>query len=268
MFQITSINAFSRGAPTGNPAGVCLLQQFPDAATMQDIATRVGHAETAFLVAQSTNHYALRWFTPTTEVSMCGHGSVAAAHFLRESCRVDTTQPIKFSITSGELEARYDGIHIYLTLPATPGEAVAITPTITACIDAPIERCLRSKSSYLVTVADMHSLHTCKPNLQAIAALDSEDLIVTTAGQNGYDYAYRCFCPQVGIDEDQVTGSANAILAPYWSQKLARTHMQAFQASRNGGALMIQLMGNAVEIGGEAHTISTISMDINQTEAA
>lgn len=264
-FNVTTINAFTNGVELcGNPAGVCLLNAFPDNAVMQEIAQRMGHAETAFLVKNAENSYALRWFTPTTEVPLCGHATLAAAHFLRESKQVDGIAPVKFSTKSGILDARYNNGSISITLPATPGKNADITPALATCLGVPITSCKRSDTSYLVEVADMEALRYCKPNLGAIAKLDSEYLIVTTAGEHGYDYAYRCFCPQVGIDEDQVTGSANCILAPYWGDKLHRTSMKALQASTNGGELHIVLNGNNVEVGGRALTIRTTTVDLKK----
>ncbi|MFN7401670.1 MAG: PhzF family phenazine biosynthesis protein [Alphaproteobacteria bacterium] len=266
-FNVTTINAFTNAAELrGNPAGVCLLNAFPEKAVMQEIARRMGHAETAFLVKNAENSYALRWFTPTTEVGLCGHATLAAAHFLRESKQVDGIAPVQFTTQSGRLDARYNDTSISITLPATPGKDADITPALAACLGVPITSCKRSDASYLVEVADMNTLRDCKPNLKAIANLDSEDLIVTTAGENGYDYAYRCFCPQLGIDEDQVTGSANCILAPYWGDKLHRTSMKALQASTNGGELNIVLNGNNVEVGGRALTIRTATVDLTKNQ--
>lgn len=268
MMQITSINAFTHGALKGNPAGVCEVSAFPEDAVMQRAAHRMGHAETAFLVKLSTNHYALRWFTPTTEVALCGHGTLAAAHFLRESHLVDGVSPVQFATASGTLTARYDGAHIYLTLPTKPGDEIPITARLEACLGVTIRTALRNDINYLVEVADIEALRNCSPNLHAIASLDSEDLIVTCIGTDGYDYAYRCFCPQVGIDEDPVTGSANCILAPFWAARLGRITMKALQTSTNGGALNITLNQESVEIGGEAQTVSISTIDFDVAEAA
>ena len=266
-FKVTTIHAFTNTAELkGNPAGVCLLELFPGDAVMQEIARRMGHAETAFLVKNAENSYALRWFTPTTEVPLCGHATLAAAHFLRESNQVDGVAPVQFTTQSGMLDARFNGAAITLTLPATPGKVTQITPEISACLGVNIVSCKRSDASYLVEVADMNALRNCRPNLSAIAKLASEDLIVTTAGENGYDYAYRCFCPQVGIDEDQVTGSANCILAPHWATKRGSGEMKALQASENGGELNVALKDDSVEVGGRALTINSTMINLAQDQ--
>lgn len=268
MVEVTTINAFQRGDLKGNPAGVCLLKEFTPDEKMQIIARQMGHAETAFLVRCDPQTFILRWFTPTTEVPLCGHATLAAAHWLREQKMVDATKPVQFITLSGMIDARYDGAVIHLTLPLTPGEEQTVTPNITACLGVPVVKCMRSAHSYLVEVADVATLQNCAPNLEAIANLDAEDLIVTAKTEDGYDYAYRCFCPQVGIDEDQVTGSANCILAPYWATKLNKETMRAIQLSANGGALEVTLHSDRVEVGGIAETVTKIELSSRQLEAA
>lgn len=245
-FGIATVNAFNHGSLKGNPAGVCLLDAFPADADMQKAAAIMGHAETAFMVKRTDGSYDLRWFTPTQEVPLCGHATLAAAHFLG----ADTA---RFHTKSGEINVSRSGEQYFMALPNTPGEPVE-PDALQNCLGQHILSARRSHASYMVEVADMYALRNCQPNLDTIAKLDSEDLIVTCRGENGYDYAYRCFCPQVGIPEDQVTGSANCILAPYWAAKLDRTHLQALQASANGGTLNVQLGGSTVQVGGRALT--------------
>lgn len=268
MFNVTTINAFADGTLRGNPAGVCLLDAFPNDGAMLAVAKQMGHAETAFLVKRGDNAFDLRWFTPTQEVPLCGHATLAAAHYLRQQPLVDSARPVRFHTKSGTIEARFNGNAIALDLPNSPGHGFPAS-SIASCLGVPVIACQRTAASILAEVADMAALRDCRPDLDAIAKLDSEDLIVTTAtGVTGYDYAYRCFAPQVGIDEDQVTGSANCILAPYWAAKLGKSEFKVLQASSNGGALDVKLDDKHVEVGGQALTIRTTTVEIERASPA
>lgn len=269
LFKVATINAFVDGTLKGNAAGVCLLDAFPGDASMQDIATRMGHAETAFIVKRAYNNYELRWFTPTQEVPLCGHAALAAAHYLRQNNQVNSAAPVRFNTKSGELLANIEGENITLQLPKNAGTEIAITDELNACLGVDIKSAKYNGVSYLVEVADMKALRNCGPSLTNIAKLNSEDLIVTTAtGVDGFDYAYRCFCPQVGIPEDAVTGSANCILAPHWAAKLGKNDFVALQASNSGGALNIGLRNDHVAVGGKALTINTTTIDLGRPSQA
>lgn len=266
MFQVTTINAFTDGqALHGNPAGVCLVDRFPGDADMQKIARQMGHSETAFLVPQGPNLFDLRWFTPQTEEALCGHATLAAAHYLRSQNKVDAAKYVCFNTKSGMLHATYQGDSIVLTLPRASIATLA-PELLQSCIDQPIIAAVRSTRSYVIEVADLATLRRVSPNLKAIAALDSEDLIVTC--KNGAaGYAYRCFCPQVGINEDPVTGSANCILAPYWAAKLNCNDFSVLQASAEGGALEVMLRDNHIEVAGKALTMNTLRIGTEEPVA-
>lgn len=257
-FRIATVHAFNHETLKGNPAGICLLDTFPADAEMQKAAAIMGHAETAFMVKRADGSYDLRWFTPTQEVPLCGHATLAAAHLLQSDA-------ICFHTQSGPINVTRDGQHYAMTLPKAVGQTVDAA-SLQSCLSTPIISAQRSKASYMVEVSNMQALLNCQPQFDHIAKLDSEDLIVTCKGENGYDYAYRCFCPQVGIPEDQVTGSANCILAPYWAEKLGRTQMHALQSSANGGAMNVHVNDTTIQLSGKALTTQQpVSIDTKRS---
>ncbi len=234
---------------------------------MQEIARRMGHSETAFLVRRGDDEYDLRWFSPATEVPLCGHATLAAAHYLREAGLVDTASTVRFATRAGELRAHYGPDAITLDLPARPGRATEVSD-LEGCLGVPILSAVRNGSSIVAEVADMEALRSCRPDYAAIARLRSEDLIVVTAtGVDGFDYAYRCFAPQLGIPEDPVTGSANCILAPLWAGRLGKQAFRALQASPEGGALDVRVNGERVGVGGKAVTAGIAHLDLDRDAA-
>lgn len=257
--SVATIHAFIDDATgaRGNPAGVNVstASLFMPKATMQAIAAEMGHAETAFLATIAPNRYKLRWFMPTQEVNLCGHATLAAAHYLHQQNLIDPDYPIEFSTKSGTIRATVKNDHISIDLRATPGADVPPTDELTACLDVPVTRWHRNGTSTVAEVADMDALAQCRPNLAAIAKIGGEDLIVTCKGAAPADYAYRCFAPQVGLGEDPVTGSANCTLAPYWAAELGKQNFHAVQASPEGGVLHVTLDGARVHLAGESRTL-------------
>ncbi len=256
-YKAAIVHAFTSGLLKGNPAGVCMLNAYPDDTVLQAIASEINLSETAFIVPRGANEYDLRWFTPAMEVDLCGHATLATAHRLRELQLIDEESPVRFYTLSGILTAAYQGDAITLDMPNQPGQKKQVTSELAACFAVPLMACARNETNYLVEVADVEALRHCGPKMEAISRLNAQGVIVTTAGgTSGYDYAYRYFAPQVGIDEDPVTGSANCLLAGYWKDKLGKTSFRALQASAEGGELHVELKENRVHVAGAAKTMN------------
>lgn len=248
------VDAFTSRPFKGNPAAVMLLEAFPADAVMQLIAAQNNLPETAFLVKISPLQYHLRWFTPTQEVTLCGHATLAATHILRQQTIAKMGDSVTYHTLSGVLSARLLNDTIELDFPALPGEACKPHTALKA-LGVDILACQRNRDNYLVEVKDYTTLLACTPHFKKLAKMDLQGVVVTTAkGIEGYDFASRYFAPNGGIDEDLVTGSSHCFLAPYWAQKSGKTHFHAFQASKGEGILDVTLSGGRVLIAGKAIT--------------
>lgn len=247
-YSVTTWRAFTDGeALRGNAAGVCLVERFPNDDIMQSIAEQMGHAETAFLVNAGTDRYRIRWFTPATEVPLCGHATLAAAAQLRKGDR-----PLKFETNDGTvLTAEFNDAQVSLTLPRRiiqPVDAAIVQP----CLNAPILAAYTSGDELLVEVADSAAVRACRIDTAALMKREEMGIIVTAKGDGDCDYCYRYFAPKIGLAEDPVTGSVNGLLAPYWEMRLKRTTFDARQLSAQGGALTVALLADGVRVGGKA----------------
>ncbi|HWD38521.1 MAG TPA: PhzF family phenazine biosynthesis protein [Fimbriimonas sp.] len=249
------IDAFSKKPFAGNPAAVVPLDsagQISDQARAS-IAEEMKHAETAYLAPRGGNEFDLRWFTPAVEVDLCGHATLASAHILWETARVADGAPIAFFTRSGKLTATRDGEKIVLDFPAEPVEPSAL-PFQVACLPAMVFSG-RNRMDWFVEVESAAELRSLEPNFAEIERLGMRGLIVTSRGDEGYDFVSRFFAPQAGVPEDPVTGSAHCALAAYWAAKLGKDRMQAFQASERGGEVGVRLAGTRVELSGHAVTV-------------
>lgn len=254
--RITQVDAFTNKPFAGNPAGVCILPKAAEPAWMLNVAREMSLAETAFLVKQRDG-YDLRWFTPTVEVDLCGHATLASAHVLWEDGHLTPDVQARFHTKSGLLTADRRDSWIELDFPATPPtlappptgliEALGTTPTFVG----------RSRFDYLVEVENEATVRGLTPDLNAVSHIDARGVIVTSATdeKSPYDFVSRFFAPQSGVPEDPVTGSAHCALAPYWAAKLKTPDLVAYQASSRGGELMLRLSGDRVRIGGQAVTV-------------
>ncbi len=214
---------------------------------MLKVASEMNLAETAFLVPQRDG-YDLRWFTPTVEVDLCGHATLASAHVLWEDGDLQLDAQARFHTKSGLLTAdRRDGL-IELDFPATPPAAAPAPEGLAAALGAKPKFVGRKNESIV---------RELMPDLNAISRIQARGVIVTSKadGTSAYDFVSRFFAPQSGVPEDPVTGSAHCALAPYWSAKLAKQELRAYQASARGGELMLRLVGDRVRIGGQAVTV-------------
>jgi len=255
MIPIYHVDAFAVGPFTGNPAAVCLLAYDGEADWMQKVAAEMNLSETAFLMERGDDTFDLRWFTPKAEVDLCGHATLASAHVLWEVGALEPQEEAVFHTRSGELRAALRSGSIRMDFPALPTEAADPDGALLAFLaGAGVEACGRSTFDHLVELADADAVRAFRPHLAAIAEDDARGVIVTGAGDGGYDMVSRYFAPGFGIDEDPVTGSAHCALGPYWSQKLGKRSLKAFQASARGGEMGVTVRGDRVLLTGRAVT--------------
>ncbi len=252
---IWGIDAFASGPFTGNPAAVCLLEVPAEPRWMQQIAAEMNLSETAFLVSKDEG-WGLRWFTPTTEVALCGHATLASAHFLWESGTLSREYPARFfTEKSDELICRHRNGRIEMDFPSRPASEAPAPDGLAEALGATPKWVGRSVDDYLVEVEDAETVCHLRPNLMALAQLPVRGVIVTAAGDGRYDLVSRFFAPAAGVPEDPVTGSAHCTLSPYWSARTGRTELLAWQASPRGGEVHLRLEGSRVLLGGSATTI-------------
>lgn len=253
---IVQIDAFTDRAFAGNPAAVCVLDSPAEESWMRNVAAEMNLSETAFAVPKGPGQFQLRWFTPINEVRLCGHATLATAHHLWESGIVPESQVASFETLSGVLTARkLDGGWIELDFPALP-----VSP---AQALEPIARGVRVSYRYvgralngneLIEVESESVLRGLTPDLKILRALPM-GLIVTAPGSGDFDFFSRFFAPGRGVDEDPVTGSAHCTLGPFWAARLGKSRLRAFQASRRGGSLRVEVQGDRVKLQGQAITV-------------
>src|SRR5688572_13160584 len=249
--HITQVDSFTNRPFAGNPAGVCILPTAASEAWMRDVAREMNLAETAFLVPRRGG-YDLRWFTPSVEVDLCGHATLASAHVLWEDGHLEPNAQARFHTKSGLLTADRRDAWIELDFPATPAAPADAPPGLSEALGATPQFVGRSKFDYLVELDDEATVRRLDPDLGAVARVKARGVIVTSRADTGkYDFVSRFFAPQSGVPEDPVTGSAHCALAPYWSARLGKKELMAFQASARGGELRLRLEGDRVRLGGQ-----------------
>ncbi|MRR34622.1 PhzF family phenazine biosynthesis protein [bacterium] len=252
---LTVVDAFTDRPFSGNPAAVCLLERERSESWLHDMAREMNLSETAFLLAEGDG-YRLRWFTPTMEVDLCGHATLAAAHVLWERDLLDPARQARFFTRSGLLTALRKGDWIELDFPAEPALPVESSISLEELLGVPAYLAGKNRMDYLVEVADEDSVFGVQPDFDALARLDCRGIIVTSRAAGGeYDFVSRFFAPRAGIPEDPVTGSAHCCLGPYWGKKLGKRIMTGYQASARGGIVRVELDGDRVKLGGKAVTI-------------
>ncbi|MET9412346.1 PhzF family phenazine biosynthesis protein [Streptomyces sp. NPDC002935] len=261
--RIRIVDAFTDRPFAGNPAGVLLLDSFPDDAWLQSVAVEVNHAETAFahrLPEGGDADWALRWFTPATEVALCGHATLATAHVLHTTGAHEG--PVRFATRSGVLIAtpQADG-SITLDFPTAPLTPVEIPDGVAEALGAEPLSTLDTgpnTGDLLVEVADEKTVLGLAPDHKALARYSERGIIATARAEDpsrGYDFVSRCFFPNVGIDEDPVTGSAHTALAPFWSERLGRPGLTGLQASPRSGLVRTEVRGDRTLLSGHAVTV-------------
>lgn len=246
--RIFQLDAFTTRRFAGNPAAVMPMPAFPADALMQAIAVENNLAETAFIVADGEN-YRIRWFTPRTEVPLCGHATLASAAVVMERLQPGR-QNVVFQSASGPLTVQRSGSGYVLNFPARPSDPI---PTPSGFAEAlgcvPLEVSL-NQFNYMALLPDADAVRQLAPDMTALARMDRPGVIVTAVGDGEYDFVSRYFAPQKGIDEDPVTGAAHCMLAPYWAHRLGKTEFRAYQASPRGGEVICRLLGDRVELEG------------------
>ncbi len=246
---IFQVDAFGRGPFTGNPAAVIPLDDWLPDNLLLAIAGENNLSETAFYVPRQTG-YDLRWFTPTQEVDLCGHATLATAWVLYNLYDAKDRELV-FHTRSGQLNVRREGAdRLSLLFPARHAQPVELTPDIQRMVDQPVSAALRSRDLMLVLDSEAAVLHA-RPNLDWIRRDNSLGVIITAPGEH-CDFVSRFFAPNAGIDEDPVTGSAHCTLTPFWSERLGKVELHARQLSRRGGWLECHALGDHVRIVGEA----------------
>ena len=248
------VDAFTSRPFGGNPAAVCWLQEAADAQWMQNVAAEMNLAETAF-VRRIADGYELRWFTPTVEVDLCGHATLASAHALW-TAGIIPEGPIPFHTRSGVLTCTRRGEFIELDFPATPAVPIAAPVGLATALGAEPREVLQSKFDYVAVYAEGATVRNLQPDFRALGRFPVRGVIATALLEDPqFDFIARFFGPASGIDEDPATGSAYCSLLPYWSAKLGKTEMTAYQASRRGGVIRARLSGDRVILGGQAVTV-------------
>jgi PhzF family phenazine biosynthesis protein len=252
---IFQIDAFAVGPFTGNPAAVCLLEKEADADWMQSVAAEMNLSETAF-VAPRTDGFELRWFTPVSEVDLCGHATLASAHLLWETGRLAEADTARFHTRSGLLTAVRVDDWIELDFPATPAESIEPPPGLSDLLGSVPKFVGRSRFDLLLELTDAEELRDLNPDFVGLSSLPVRGLIVTAKSDvPEYDFLSRFFAPAAGINEDPVTGSAHCALAPFWAERLGKTEMTAYQCSPRGGVVKVKLAGDRVLLRGKAVTV-------------
>jgi len=250
QIRIYQIDAFTDRLFSGNPAAICPLEDWLPDATMQAIAAENNLAETAFFVREGDD-YALRWFTPTVEVDLCGHATLASAYLVFNTLEPGRTRVGFRTLKSGTLVVTRERDLLAMDFPAMPPASVATPPSLAAALGKSPSQVLAARD-YLAVYDHASDVAALKPDFAALAKLDRFAVIASAPGQNGVDFVSRFFAPAQGIPEDPVTGSAHCTLTPYWAARLGKTRLRARQISARGGDLDCELRGDRVVLAGRA----------------
>jgi PhzF family phenazine biosynthesis protein len=256
---ITVVDAFTETPFAGNPAAVCVLPGPAPEGWMRAVAREMNLSETGFTFPEgqaADGPWRLRWFTPTVEVDLCGHATLATAHVLWERGLIEAGRVAEFETRSGRLSARRDGELIELDFPAVRPEPAPAPAELAEALRAEIVAAGTNRMDWLVELADEGAVLDLEPDLRALKRLPVRGVIATARGaEPGIDFVSRFFAPAAGVDEDPVTGSAHCALGPYWGAILGKTEMMGRQVSARGGLVRVRLAGDRVLLGGRAVTI-------------
>jgi predicted PhzF superfamily epimerase YddE/YHI9 len=247
---IYQVDAFTDGLFGGNPAAVCPLEAWLPDATMRAIAAENNLSETAFFVPDGGD-YALRWFTPTVEVDLCGHATLASAHVVFRFLEPERESVNFHTLKAGTLAVTRRADMLVMDFPSRPASPAPAPPGLLAALGGTPREVLHARD-YLVVYDSAGAIAALAPDLAALAKVDCWAAIVTAPGEDDIDFVSRFFAPKQGVPEDPVTGSAHCTLVPYWAARLGKVELEARQLSRRGGALRCALNGNRVSIGGRA----------------
>lgn len=247
---IYQVDAFTSDVFSGNPAAVCILDEWIDDRLLQSIAAENNLSETAFLV-QTDKGFDIRWFTPAAEVALCGHATLASA-FVHFVCRKWSADTIRFQTRkSGQLiVTRQDDI-LEMDFPARPTYTRTPPDGLSEALGVTSGKVFGSAEDLMVVLDDEKTVKEVQPSFEALDKIDCRGIIITALG-NQSDFVSRFFAPSVGVPEDPVTGSAHCVLIPYWAKVLGKKELHAFQVSKRGGELFCRHAGERVRIAGKA----------------
>ncbi|MBO0857897.1 MAG: PhzF family phenazine biosynthesis protein [Chloracidobacterium sp.] len=257
---ILHIDAFTSEAFKGNPAAVCLLDEPLPAEWMQNVAAEMNLPETAFVAPRQDGGFDLRWFTPAIEVPLCGHATLASAHALWEAGRLAEDKEARFHTLSGWLIASRNGERIEMDFPALSADKAELPRSVEEALKIEPQAVFfngrqDAPGKFLVELESESAVRGLKPDFEKLGRAVNAGVIITAAADSRYDFVSRYFAGYAGVDEDQVTGSAHCMLAPYWAAKLDKAAMLAYQASARGGEMSVRLNGDRVILEGGALTV-------------
>jgi PhzF family phenazine biosynthesis protein len=253
--RIVTVDAFTDVAFAGNPAAVCILQQPRPEEWMRNVAREMNLAETAFLLPQDDG-YDLRWLTPSVEVDLCGHATIASAHVLWQDGHLPAGQQARFHTRSGLLTADRRGDWIELDFPVKIATVSEPPAELLPALGVQALAVAKNVFDYLVEVESEEILRGMSPDHSMLRKIPVRGVIVTARSSTpGFDFISRFFAPGSGIDEDPATGSSHTALGPYWGGKLGKSEMTGYQASARGGVVRVRLNGDRIILGGQAVTV-------------
>lgn len=247
--EIYQIDAFAKEVFKGNPAAICPLEKWLDADLMQKIALENNLSETAFFV-KNGDVYEIRWFTPTFEIDLCGHATLASAFVIFEILKLEESIINFHSHKSGKLSVEKKGDVLTLDFPSRPVSPVEIPEGLIEAVGKEPKEVFKARDYFLVYENEQEILDI-NPNFSKLLEVDTLGVIVTAKGESS-DFVSRFFAPEVGVFEDSVTGSSHCNLIPFWAERLGKNELFARQISARGGELFCELRGNRVKIGGNA----------------
>jgi PhzF family phenazine biosynthesis protein len=249
---IYQVDAFTAVPFSGNPAAVCILTSKFNEAWMQRVASEMNLSETAFVIPEGDGYH-LRWFTPTTEVKLCGHATLASAFVLFEREYIASEKVIKFLTSSGLLTSQKSGEWIWMNFPRFEVVDIKPPPGLMDALGLTATNVLKSGENILVEVKSEEEVKGCNPDFGQLIKLPLQGVAITArSARPEYDFVSRYFAPWVGIDEDPVTGSAHCCLGPYWGARINKEEMTAYQVSSRGGIVKMILDKDRVKLGGQA----------------
>lgn len=247
------VDSFTNHPFAGNPASVCILDSPVGDDWMQSVAAEMRHSETSFLYKRGSGHQ-LRWYTPTVEVDLCGHATLAAAHVLWETERLRSDEQAVFDTKSGTLTASLRGGLIEMDFPSEPPTEAEAPWNLERVLGAKVVWFGANRMDFIAELENEEAVKALAPDMRAVCEMGMRGLVVTARGSS-HDFVSRFFAPQSGVDEDPVTGSAHCCLGPYWSLKLGKETLDGYQASARGGLVRVTVQGDRTLLCGHAVTV-------------
>jgi PhzF family phenazine biosynthesis protein len=251
-FPFYMVNAFGVGSQSGNPAGVCILEQWLGTGELQNMATQLNLPETAFVIPVRKDVWSIRWFSVKQEIDLCGHATLAAAHCVFNSEKYTGKRSVLFSSNNGSLEAKVHADKmISISLPVANYRPMSLSPKLVEGLGAYPESVWLG-SNYLCLFDSQNTIESLQPDFRTLMGLPNGLGVIATAlsSKPEYDFVSRYFAPRIGIDEDHATSSAHCMLAPFWAKRLSRSKLDGFQASPRSGRFLCEVIGGKVRLRG------------------